>query len=99
MVARELLLRHGVLQRGAWLFVLVMSVSLSISVVYEFIEWGAALALGSGADEFLATQGDPWDTQSDMFMAGLGALLAQGLLGRWHDRQLGLGAPPHSCRS
>lgn len=88
MVAREILLRRGVLQRGAWLFVLVTAACLSISAIYELAEWWSALALGSGADEFLATQGDPWDTQSDMFCAWIGAMAAQWWLARWHDRQL-----------
>jgi len=88
MVAREILLRRTPLQPGGWLFFLVTSVCLAISAVYEFIEWWAALALGAGADEFLATQGDPFDTQADMLMATLGAMLAQLLLARWHDRQL-----------
>ena len=88
MVARELLLRRTALQRGGWLFTLVTAVALAISAIYELIEWGAAVALGSGADEFLGTQGDPWDTQKDMAMAWIGAMLAQWLLARWHDRQL-----------
>jgi putative membrane protein len=88
MVAREILLRRTPLQPGGWLFFLVTSVCLAISAVYEFIEWWTALALGAGADEFLATQGDPFDTQADMLMATLGAMLAQVLLSRWHDRQL-----------
>lgn len=88
MVAREILLRQTPLKPGGWLFFLVTSVCLAISAVYEFIEWWTALALGAGADEFLATQGDPFDTQADMLMATLGAMLAQVLLSRWHDRQL-----------
>lgn len=88
MVAREILLRQTPLRPGGWLFTLVTSVALAISAVYEFIEWWAALALGAGADEFLATQGDPFDTQADMLMATLGAMAAQVLLARWHDRQL-----------
>ncbi|MBI5926800.1 MAG: DUF2238 domain-containing protein [Aquabacterium sp.] len=92
MVAREILLRKTPLQRGGWLFFLVTCVCLAISAMYEFIEWGAAVSLGQGADEFLATQGDPFDTQSDMLMAWIGSMLAQVLLARWHDRQLaGLG--------
>lgn len=91
LVARELLLRRGVigLRHRGWLFTLITLSCLGVSALYEFIEWWTALAIGSGADEFLATQGDPWDTQSDMFMAWVGAMLAQALLGRWHDRQLG----------
>ena len=67
---------------------------LAISATYEFIEWGAALALGQGADEFLGTQGDPWDTQSDMFFALLGAIAALVLFSRVHDRQIRQLDPP-----
>ncbi|WP_295646616.1 DUF2238 domain-containing protein [uncultured Methylibium sp.] len=88
MIAREILLRLTPLQRGGWLFTLVTAVALAISALYELIEWGAAAALGAGADDFLGTQGDPFDTQKDMFCAWLGAMAAQGLLARWHDRQL-----------
>jgi putative membrane protein len=88
LLAREILLRGGhVAGRGMAGF-LAVSVALAVSAVYELIEWWAALALGQGADEFLGTQGDPWDTQSDMFLALLGALVATVLLARWHDRQL-----------
>ena len=89
LVAREILLRLAVVRGRGWLFFLVACVCLAISACYEFIEWGAALAFGQGSEEFLATQGDPWDTQSDMAMALIGALAAQSLLGRWHDRQIG----------
>ena len=54
----------------------------------RLIEWAAALLLGRGADEFLGTQGDPWDTQSDMFMALIGALVALTLCSRWQDQQM-----------
>ena len=88
IAARELLLRHRVLRPGGWLFFLVVCVCLAISALYELVEWGAAVALGQGAEAFLGTQGDPWDTQGDMAMALLGALVAQLLLGSWHGRQL-----------
>lgn len=88
ILAREILLRRTPLQRGGWLFFLVTSVCLAFSAFYEFTEWWAALAGGSAADSFLGTQGDPWDTQWDMFCALIGALTAQLLLSRWHDRQL-----------
>jgi putative membrane protein len=88
IAARELLLRHTKLERGGWLFTIVTAVCLAISALYELIEWGAAVALGQGAEEFLGTQGDPWDTQKDMALAWLGAMAAQWLLARWHDRQL-----------
>ncbi len=88
LVAREVLLRTSPLRRGRWLFVLVTAVALAISALYEFVEWGAALALGQSADAFLGTQGDPWDTQWDMFLAFLGAMAAQLTLSRAQDRQL-----------
>ena len=88
VATRELLLRHTKLERGGWLFVVVTAVCLAISAIYELIEWGVAVAIGQGADEFLGTQGDPWDTQKDMALAWVGAMVAQWLLARWHDRQL-----------
>lgn len=88
LAAREVLLRSSPLQPGKLLGFLCLCVVMFVSSVYELIEWGAALALGQGADEFLGTQGDPWDTQSDMGMALLGGALALLLLRRWHDAQL-----------
>jgi putative membrane protein len=88
IIAREVLLRRSPLQRGKWLFFLVICVCLAISASYELIEWLAALLGGSSADAFLGTQGDVWDTQWDMFMALVGALTALTLLSRVHDRQL-----------
>lgn len=92
ILARELLLRCTPLQRGGWLFYLVLAAALSFSAFFELIEWWAALLWGADADAFLATQGDVWDTQWDMFLALCGALLAQFSLSRVHDRQLGLAA-------
>ena len=88
MIARELLLRKTPLQRGGWLFLLVTSVALAFSAFYEMLEWWVAIAIGEDADAFLATQGDVWDTQWDMFLALCGAILAQLSLSRIHDRQL-----------
>ena len=88
IAARELLLRHTGLQRGAWLAVVIVLACLGVSALYELIEWGAAVALGQDAEEFLGTQGDPWDTQKDMALAGVGAAAALALLSRWHNRQL-----------
>jgi len=93
LVAREILVR-GRYVRGAHMTAFVcICIALAISAAYELVEWGAAVALGQGADEFLGTQGDPWDTQSDMFMALIGACTALATLGRLHDRQLAL-LPP-----
>ncbi|HYX37775.1 MAG TPA: DUF2238 domain-containing protein [Oligoflexus sp.] len=86
-IFRELLLRKSPLRPGALLSVIVISMCLSVSAIYELLEWGAALALGQGADAFLGTQGDTWDTQSDIFCALVGALLAISL-SRWHNRAL-----------
>ncbi|MFN7967523.1 MAG: DUF2238 domain-containing protein [Acidobacteriota bacterium] len=88
MVARELLLRLSPLRPGKWLFFLVCCVCLALSACYEFIEWWSALILGQGADAFLGTQGDPWDTQWDMFLALVGSLCAQLSLARLHGAQL-----------
>jgi len=88
MVARELLLRVFGIGGRKILFFLVLCIALAISAFYELIEWWAALLIGAEADEFLATQGDIWDTQWDMFLALAGALAAQLLLARQHDRQL-----------
>ncbi len=88
LVAREILLRgHYVAGRRMAGF-LSACVALAISAFYELIEWWTALALGGGATDFLGTQGDPWDTQSDMFLALIGATLGLLLLGRWQDRQI-----------
>lgn len=57
-------------------------------LAHELIEWAAALMLGQGADEFLGTQGDMWDTQSDMFFALLGSFIALIGFTRIHDKQL-----------
>ena len=88
IAVRELLLRQTPLRGGGWLFVLVSCCCLAVSACYEFIEWWTALLLGSGANDFLATQGDIWDTQWDMLMAAVGSVFGQLLLARWHDRQL-----------
>ena len=89
LAAREVLQRGGYVRGRGMLVFLVVCVVLAVSACYEFVEWGAALAMGQGADEFLGTQGDPWDTQSDMFMALIGAITALATCSRMHDRQLG----------
>jgi len=88
LVAREILVRgpYGLGRR--MLAFLVVCVVLAISATYELLEWAAALALGQGAEEFLGTQGDPWDTQSDMFFALIGAIIALLFCARLQDRQL-----------
>jgi putative membrane protein len=94
LVAREILSRGGYVRGRKMLAFVVVSIVLAISATYELIEWAAAISLGQGADEFLGTQGDPWDTQSDMFFALIGAVAALLLLARWQDRQIGRMAQP-----
>ncbi len=88
MVAREILLRKAVVSGRRWLNFLVICVCLALSAFYELLEWGVAVLSGTGADAFLATQGYIWDTQSDMGLALLGAILALLVLAKTHDRQL-----------
>jgi putative membrane protein len=88
LATREILLRGRYVRGNGMAMFLSLCVALAISAVYEMIEWAAALVLGQGSDEFLGTQGDPWDTQSDMFMAGVGALCSLILLAGLHDRQI-----------
>ncbi len=88
LAAREILLRGAWVRGRAMLHFLVVCIALAISAGYELIEWAGALVLGQGAEDFLGTQGDPWDTQADMFMALTGALLALLTLARVHDRQI-----------
>ena len=89
IIAREVLLRLSPLQRGKWLFFIVVCICLAISAMYELLEWRVAVLSGEAATAFLATQGDIWDTQWDMFLAMCGAIASLLLLSRWHDRQLG----------
>lgn len=88
LIAREILIRGAYVNGRRMLGFLVISIVLAISATYELVEWAAALVLGQGAEEFLGTQGDPWDTQSDMFTALLGAIAALALCARLHDRQI-----------
>lgn len=88
IAAREILVRGRFIRTHGMLSFVVIAIVLAISASYELFEWGSALALGQGAEEFLGTQGDPWDTQSDMFCALLGGGAALIILGRVHDRQL-----------
>jgi putative membrane protein len=88
LVAREVLIRGHHVRGPRMLAFVVVCIALAISATYELIEWGAALCLGQSAEAFLGTQGDPWDTQSDMFFALIGAAVALVTLSRFHDRQI-----------
>ncbi len=88
IVAREVVIRLGVFASRAWMTFFVIALCLAISALYELIEWWVALLSDEAADAFLGTQGYVWDTQSDMLLALIGAILAMVLLGGLHDRQL-----------
>ena len=90
ILAREVLLRRTPLKRGGWLFYIVTSICLAFSAFYELFEWRMAVWQGPAANDFLGSQGDPWDTQSDMAMALIGAIVSQIVWRRLHDKQLGL---------
>jgi len=88
MIAREILIRNKVVAVRGWLTFLLLCIVLAVSAFYELIEWWAALLNDEAADAFLGTQGYVWDTQSDMFWAFCGALLALLTLAGLHDRQI-----------
>jgi putative membrane protein len=88
IIAREILLRKNIVTQKGWLSFIVICICLAISALYELIEWWAALLSGEAAEAFLGTQGYIWDTQSDMAIALLGAILALALLSRVHDKQI-----------
>ena len=88
IVTREVTIRLGVFNGAAWRNFFIVCFCLAVSALYELIEWWVALLSDEAAESFLGTQGYVWDTQSDMFFALLGAVLALLLLGRLHDRQL-----------
>lgn len=88
LVAKEIFVRRQFVSGKKMVAFLAICVAMAISAWYELLEWWAAVIMGQGADEFLGTQGDQWDTQSDMCMAFFGAMIAVILLARWHDRQI-----------
>ncbi|WP_417776168.1 DUF2238 domain-containing protein [Stutzerimonas xanthomarina] len=94
LLAREVLLRRHMVVPGKMLGFLALCIALAFSAFYELIEWWVALIAGQGAEDFLGTQGDPWDTQSDMLMALLGALLSVTGLAGLQDRQIARRAKP-----
>jgi putative membrane protein len=88
LLAREILIRKQVVNSKSWLNTIVVSICLAFSALYELIEWWVALATGENAEAFLGTQGYVWDTQSDMALALLGAIVSLLVLSRLHDKQL-----------
>ncbi len=98
ILLREWLHRARSLPRGRTLFTLVTACCLAFSAAYEVLEMAVVLVFYPHAGpEWLGTQGDPWDAQWDMVMALAGAVLAQLLLGRLHDRSMArLAEPAHA---
>jgi putative membrane protein len=88
IAVREILKRSSPVKGGGWLGFLTVMTCLAVSAMYEFLEWWVAIASGTAAEAFLATQGDVWDTQWDMFLALCGAAVAVLALSRTHDRAL-----------
>jgi putative membrane protein len=88
MLAREIFIRRSPLAGSRWLPFMVICFCLAFSAFYELVEFWTALAEGSAATDFLGTQGDPWDTQWDMMLALIGAIVSLLLLSRVQDRQL-----------
>ncbi|MGH8195757.1 MAG: DUF2238 domain-containing protein [Woeseiaceae bacterium] len=88
IVAREITIRKAVFVNAEWRNLFIVGLCMGISAVYELVEWVVALISDEAAEAFLGTQGDVWDTQSDMAFALAGAILALILLGRLHDRQM-----------
>jgi putative membrane protein len=88
IVAREVFIRRSPLRGTRWVPFVVVCFCLAFSALYELIEFWTALSAGAGATDFLGTQGDPWDTQWDMQLALIGAIVSLVLLSRWHDRQM-----------
>jgi putative membrane protein len=88
ILVREVILRTSTLKTGKWLAFIVVSICLAISALYELIEWWTAAIQGASADAFLGTQGDPWDAQSDMLFALIGAIIALFTLSKYHDKVL-----------
>ncbi len=88
LIVRELFIRLEIVKRGAWMSFLIVSVCLSFSALYEFLEWFVAISSGQSADAFLGTQGYVWDTQSDMLYATTGAIASLVILSAFHNRQI-----------
>ncbi len=88
IITREIFIRLDVVRGRRWLFTIVVAMCVAISGLYELLEWAVAVAAGAESDAFLGTQGDVWDTQKDIFFALIGSIVAQLVLGRWHDRQI-----------
>ena len=97
IIAREILIRKSIVPDKGWLNFIIICICLAISAFYELIEWWVAVLSGESAEAFLGTQGYVFDTQSDMFLALLGSVIALILLSRMHDKQLARISHEHFC--
>jgi putative membrane protein len=88
MICREIVVRHGIITHVGWRRFFIISFCLGFSAFYELIEWWVALLSDEAAESFLGTQGYVWDTQSDMFLALIGSVVALFTLSHWHDQQI-----------
>lgn len=88
LIAREILIRKEVLKKKSWLFFIVICIVLGISAFYEIIEWWISLFSGESGDSFLGTQGNIWDTQTDIFMALIGGIVALLLFSKIQDKKI-----------
>ena len=88
MLAREIFIRRSPLRGSRWLPFLVVCVCRAFSALYGRIEFWTARPAGGAATDFLGTQGDVWDTQWDMQLALIGAIVSLLVLSRVQDRQL-----------
>lgn len=81
---REMFLRVA-RTRGVWGYWLPVELVLAFSAVYEIIEWLVAAHVAPSAGlAFLGAQGDIWDAQKDMLVAGIGALIAMAIVALIH---------------
>ena len=88
IIAREIVIRLDIIKGDGWRFFFILCFCLALSAFYELLEWWVAILSGESAEAFLGTQGYVWDTQSDMWLALLGATISLIVLSRFHDRQL-----------
>ena len=88
VVVRELLIRRNIIAKKGWVPFFTVCVCATISMFYEILEWFVSVTSGSAGDSFLGTQGDIWDTQSDMLMAVIGAICMVLLFAKWQDREI-----------
>jgi putative membrane protein len=97
LVVRELLLRQTALQRGGWLYFIVVSIVLAVGAFWELLEWWVSLIVAPDVGQaYLGMQGDVWDAQWDIFLALIGGMVSLALFGKLHDRSMAVLPQPPS---